>query len=286
MQSRTGRVITASVASASALVVTWFFRGLLRSAAVRLLTQAIPNAATRRGLIIRIPVDRGRWTRITLRAELGPTLSLVVGYPVEAAAYSHIGGFYLNRHYSDFQNPASPYYQAWLGAYAVFDGPQRQHFGFDDQGRVVEDEVLAVLEADQRLVLAGACCDRWFDDGRRVRLRDEFQVQDEGHGWWKITGGGDTFAAYHRGLLPGGKWTHSWIYGVVPPDADHPVDDFHPLTYHGAFWMRYAPELGATCARFYIYPEYTDRLGRLVTAGSRLIPECESILSRVSFGRR
>jgi hypothetical protein len=61
------------------------------------------------------------------------------------------------------------------------------------------------------------------------------------------------------------------------------VDDFHPQTYIGSFWLRYFPEWQATCAKFYIYPEYTDRNGQEVTKGRRVEAECQAIVDTITF---
>ena len=268
--------------------VGWQRRGLLRSLCARRLAAALPNPAKRRGLDIRIPADRGKWIKLTLKVDLGPTLSEVVGYPLEAAAYSHFGGFNLSHVYSDFVNPDSAYYQAWIGAYVVFDGDHVRHFGFDDAGRVLQQSALDVLEADQRLVLGGTGCPHRFPDGRRVRLIGDLMVtapDGDGEGWWKLEGKAETWSAYHRGSSSGGNSRSEAGYGRVPVDAPHPVDDFHPLTYSGSFWMRYFPEWKATCAKFYIIPEYTDRSGRVVTKGRQLGPECQAIVGGITFAR-
>jgi hypothetical protein len=216
--------------------------------AIRRLAAALPNPAKRHGLDIRIPVDQGGWIRLTLKVDLGPSLSGVVGYPVEAAAYSHYGGFNLSRVYSDFVNPVSTY----------------EHFGFDDEGLPVQQDALDVLEADQRLVLGGSGCPHEFEDGRRVRLIGDMaagEVDSDGDRWWRLDGKAETWSAYHRGSIPGEHWRSGAGYGRVPDDATHPVDDFHPLTYTGSFWQRYFPEWGASCAKFYIYPEYVEEAG-------------------------
>ena len=275
--------------AALAAVPLWRSRGLVRSVGARGLAAMMPNPAKERGLDIRIPIEYGGWTRITLKVDLGPALSGVLGYPVEAAAYSHFGGFNLSRVYSDFVNPDSPYYQAWIGVYVVFDGESRKHFGFDDDGKPIEAETLAVLEADQRLVLGGAGCPHFFDDGRRVRLIGELsasEVTSAGELWWRLEGKAETWSAYHRGGTPGGHWRSDAGYGRVPDDAPHPVEDFHPLAYSGSFWQRYVPEWGVTCAKFFIYPEYTDNDGRLVTRGSSLRAECNAVIDAVSFEMR
>ena len=283
------RRLILALAAVLVVIAAWPRRGLVRSVGVRRLAAALPNAAKSHGLDIRIPIDRGAWTRLTLKADLGPTLSGVVGYPVEAAAYSHYGGFNLSRVYSDFVNPDSKYYQAWIGAYVVFDGEHRSHFGFDGDGRAVPQEALEVLEADQRLVLGGAGCPNWFPDGRRVKPIGDMtatEVDRDGEVWWRMDGKADTWSAYHRGTSPDKSWRSEAGYGRVPEDADHSVDDYHELTYSGSFWLRYFPEWQATCAKFYIYPEYTDRTGQRVTWGQLLEGECQAIVERISFAKR
>ncbi len=100
-----------------------------------------------------------------------------------------------------------------------------------------------------------------------------------------MDGKAETWSSYHRGDSPEGHWRSSAGCGRVPDDAAHPVDDFHPLTYSGSFWMRYSPEWQATCAKFYIYPEYTDRNGLQVTRGRQLADECKSIADRIAFSK-
>jgi hypothetical protein len=284
-----GPLVIALVAIVSAAItVAWLYRGLLMSLIVRLLASFLPNAAKRRGLIIRFRTHKGGWIRLTLQADLGKTLSQVTGRPLEAAAYSHFGGFNLSHVYSDFMNPDSPYYQAWLGAYVVFDDEERQAFGFHERGGVIPDEVMAVLEADQRLVYRSARCPHRFPDGNVVRLTSELlgdQIEVGEQSWWRVTGEAQTWSAYHRST-PEGSSFRSRVYGIVPSSAEHDVDDFHPLRYQGEFWMRYFSEYKATCARFYIYPYYIDRHGREVTKGEQIVGECQDLLKGITFDKR
>jgi hypothetical protein len=268
-------------------LLMWLYRGLLMSFVVRLLASLLPNAAKRHGLAIRFGLRRGVWIRLGLQANLGRTLSQVVGRPVQAVAYGRFGGFKRSRLYSDFMNPDSPHYQAWLGAYVVFDDEERRAFGFDDQGDFVPEEVLAVLEADQRLVYRSAGCPERFPDGYTVRLRGELEGERrevDGQQWWRIAGEADTWSAYHRGGGQGDR-LRSRVYGTVPRGAGHDVDDFHPLRYRGEFWMRYFPEYQGTCARFYIYPYYEDREGREVTRGEQIVSECQELLKGITFSK-
>jgi len=72
----------------------------------------------------------------------------------------------------------------------------------------------------------------------------------------------------------------------VPANADHGVDDLHPLTYHGEFWVRYEEAWGASCCKFFIYPSYTDREGRQIAKGdARLLKAGEVALAGIRFGR-
>jgi len=265
---------------------SWRYRGPLASAAVRRLAAVVSDPARHRGLQIRIPIARGAWIRTTLKADLGPALSGVVGYPLAGAAHSHFGGFSLSRIYSDFMNPDSTYYQAWVGAYVVFDSDERRHFGFDDAGRPVRQQALDVLEADQRMVLGGAGCPHSFPDGRRVRLLGELSavpVVSDGAAWWRLEGNAETWSAYHRGTAPAGQRRAEAVYGRVPDGAQHPVDDFHPLTYSGQFWQRYVEEWEATVARFFICPSHTTRDGRSIEPQESFVSECENVVQAITF---
>jgi hypothetical protein len=263
------------------------YRGLLMSLAVRLLASRLSNAAKRHRVKIHFGHHEGGWIQHTLQADLGKILSQVLGYPVEAAAYSRFGGFNLSRLYSDFLNPDSPYYQCWLGAYVVFDGPSRKAFGFDEQGKLVHEDAVAVLEADQHLVFRSAGCPHRFPDGSLVRLRGLMQDEtrkENGLSWSCTWGEADTWSAYHKGLSPGGG-LRSRIYGVVPRKATHQVDDYHPLRYRGEFWMRYFPDYGATCAKFYIWPSYDDLRGQRVSPPQDFVVECQQLLTTIVFSR-
>jgi hypothetical protein len=270
------------------VLLAWLYRGLLISVAVRLLASRLPNPAKRHGLAISLGHHAGSWIRIGLQANVGKTLSQVLGRPVEAVAYSRFGGFNLSRLYSDFVCPDSPYYQAWLGAYVVFDDENRSAFGFDDLGHFVPDEALAVLEADQRLVYRSAGCPCKFPDGNLVRLRGELageKIEHDGRSWWCISGEADTWSTFHRGASPDASRLRSKVYGVVPPSAVYEVDNYHPLCYRGEFWMRYFPEHNGTCAKFFIYPFYVDRLGREVRKGEQIVPECRELLKGITFAQ-
>jgi|GEM_PF-24576 len=264
----------------------WLYRGLILSLAVRLLASILPNAAKAHGLQICLGPHRGGWIRLTLKANLGKALSEVMRQPIEAAAYSRFGGFSLSRVYSDFMNPHSPYYQCWVGAYVVFDSELKKCFGFDDQGNFVAEEVLAALEADQRLVYRSAGCPHRFPDGNTVRLHGKLRgerLEVDGLSWWRIVGEADTWSAYHKGASPDASRLRSKVYGMVPRSEQHPVGDYHPLRYEGEFWLRYFPEFQATCAKFFVWPRYTNQDGSEVSEGRHVAAQCDGLLRSITF---
>lgn len=269
----------------------YLFQATLRSAAIRLLSQLLDNPAKARGLHCDLGPGIPGWTQVVLVGHMSKTLPGVVGYPLEGVAWSRFGGFHPGRPYADFLNPASPFYQCWYGAYVVFDNEHRQQFGLKPDGTPDPADALAALEADQALVYHNAgIVERRFEDGRLVRPTTEFnaeQVTRHGQGWWRLTGEAETWSAYHREPLPGRKWTFGWTYGAVPPTAEHGVDDLHPLTYRGEFWVRYEPAWRASTAMFFIYPHFSNRAGqRLETGAPDLIAAGRRALDGVRFFQR
>jgi hypothetical protein len=193
------RRLTFALAAVLAVGLTWPRRYVLVSTLMRLVAAMQPNPAKRHGMDMRFPVRGTAWIWPTLKVDLSASLSEVVGYPVEAAAYSHYGGYNVSRKYADFVNPDSNYYQAWIGAYIIFDNERREHFGFDGDGRPVLRDAQDVVEADQRLVYWAAGCPNRFPDGRLVRPRGEWvitEVESRGERWWRLTG------RRKRGRLP------------------------------------------------------------------------------------
>ncbi len=264
--------------------LTYNRRSQLRSVAVRALSARRPNSASRAGIRIDLGPTYGDWSRPALVASLDHTLSDVVGRPVEGAACSRFGEFEGRSPYSRFLDPASPHYQAWLGAYVVLDGPDGA-FGFAPDGSPRSDDALAVLEADQRLVYASTGCPHRFEDGRCTRLSGSILIYPprEG-GWWRLRGEAESWSNYCRGGRDSNVWGRA-LYGVVPADDEHDVDDFHPLRYSGEFWIRHDDPLGATCCAFLIAPRFVDRSGRERFPGEALLTEAAERLPFVRFER-
>jgi hypothetical protein len=268
---------------------TSLYQARLRSLTVRLLARSLDNPAKARGVRVDLGPGIPGWLRVTLTGFMSHTLPGIVGHPVEAVAFSRFGGFNLDRRFSDFQNPDSPSYQCWYGGYVVFDNEHRQRFGFEPDGSASIQDALDALEADQRLVYESAGIRLQFDDSRRVRPSGEFQkaqIEEDGSPWWKVTGAAETWSTYHRGRLPDESWKFRWCYGSLPADVDHGVDDLHPLTYRGEFWVRYQEAWRASCCKFFIYPAYTDREGREIDKGSAwLVKAGQAALAGIRFVR-
>jgi hypothetical protein len=268
---------------------TSLYQAQFKSVAVRTLARWLDNPARARGIWVDLGPGIPGWLRVTLTGFMGHTLPGIVGHPVEAVAFSRFGGFNLDRRFSDFLNPHSPSYQCWYGAYIVFDNEHRQRFGFEPDGGASVQDALDALEADQRLVYKSAGIPLKFDDGRLVRSIGDFersQVEEDGGTWWKVSGAAKTWSTYHRGRLPDESWKSRWCYGSVPTGVDHDVDDLHPLTYSGEFWVRYEETWRASCCKFFIYPSYTDRAGREIDKGSAwLVNAGQAALAGIRFGR-
>lgn len=284
MKSR--KLILVPLAAAAAVPV-WLNRMYFKNKAMILAAHLFPNSAKKNGVTAVLPVPKGSaWITPTLHVDIGDSLSEVVGYRIECTAFSRFAGLRMSNLHSDFVNPDSEYYQAWVGAYYVFDGDNRQHYGFDDNGDVVPLEALNLVEADQRMALGDMGCPHWFPDGRRLKLKGELAttvVERSDGQWYRCDGKVDTWSGYHRGKSPLARAPMYWGSGIWPKDAPHPVDDYHPLTYTGAVWLRYRPEWHATTGLFYVITEYVDNYGQKVTRGLALKDECESILDNVTF---
>jgi len=268
---------------------TFLFQARLKSLTVRLLARSLNNPAKARSIGVDLGPGIPGWLRVSLTGFMSKTLPGVVGHPVEAVAFSRFGGFNRDRNVSDFQNPHSPSYQCWYGAYLVFDNPHRAGFGLEPDGSPSAQDVLDALEADQRLVFQNAGIPLSFEDGRLVRPVGEFEksrVEENGHLWWRLSGAAETWSTYHPGRLPGESWKFGWCYGRVPASADHGVDALHPLTYSGEFWVRYNEAWGASCCKFFIYPRFTNRRGQEIDKGSTwLVKAGQAALAGIRFSR-
>lgn len=257
-----------------------------RSLAIRLLSHRLQrNVAAEHGLAITSAIERGEWVRVALVADLSGALSEVAGRPLQAVAWSHFAGFG-GRPFSSWLDPLSPYYQAWLGAYAIYatEGPP---FGYGPSGKIDAACAQQLLEADQRLVLRSAGLETADPPGSRVQPRGEVVVEHVvawGGDWVKLSGAGDTISAYQReGRLAGGR--ARWLYGVVPNDYAAGVEDFHPLQCEARLWLRHEPALGATLAKFFVVASYVDAMGGRWQRGLELESECAALLDGIRFDR-
>ena len=120
--------------------------------------------------------------------------------------------------------------------------------------------------------------------GARARAPRGWCASSREDGWWKLRGEAESWSNYCRGGQSSNGWGHA-LYGVVPADDKHDVDDFHPLRYQGEFRIRHDETLAATCCAFLIAPRFVDRGGRERFPGLSLLTEVADRLSLVRFGR-
>ena len=285
MRLRRRSTILAAVLGGT-LSVTWPRRAALISSGIRSLSRRKLNAATRRGIRVDLGPARGQWAATSLAVDLSAGLSSSAGELVEGVAYSRFGGFRRGRPYSAFLDPESAYYQAWLGAFVVFDLPRRRAFGFDAAGRPQPDALARILDVVQRLVYESAGCARRFDSGEAIRPLGELKLeapQAAGSDVWRVTGQFDTWSTYCQGGAPGTPRRGRFLYGKVPRKSTRPVEDFHPLTYSAEIWLQHDLALGATCAKFLVVPTFVDAGGQTRMPGQHLLLTAQVQFRQIRF---
>jgi hypothetical protein len=267
------------------LSVTWPRRAALISSGIRSLSRRRPNPATQRGIRVDLGRARGLWAATSLAADLSPRLTDLLGEQTEGAVYSRFGGFTRGRPYSAFLDPESPHYQAWLGAFILFDRPRRRPVLFAG-GQPDPDELSHVLDAIQRIVFVSAGCERRFGDGSTIRPLGAMTVQrleQDGAQWRRVTGQLESWSTYCHGGSPSAPRRGRYLFGKVPKKAPRLVDDFHPLTYSAEMWLNHDDSLGATCARFLFAPTFVDRDGQTRTPGQHLLLAAPSLFRQIRF---
>lgn len=250
--------------------VGYAFSPSATSLALRAASALAPSAARRQGVRVSLGPRHGEWVSAPLWADIGPTLSEIAGYTVEAAVVSRFGGFPPGSRYSRFLDPSSPLFASWLGAYIVFDevgGQRRRAFGFNENGGVDEEEVLDLLEADKRLVQVSTGNPRRFENGRVLRPIGEvgnrlesWPITVDGVEWLRLTGESDGFSPYATGKDSKMPFGGRLLYGGVPekglPRADGRLytEPYELIRFAGEIWLRYDEFLRATVAGFLVAP--------------------------------
>ena len=293
---RRGLGATLVVLPLLALCLGWLYRATLANWGICTLIAATqPDPVRARGIAVDFPPPGGRWAPGILMGDLTQTLSQVVGRPLPAAIYTRIAAADPGRAYSRFQDPTSPYYQVWIGVYVVPDSDGVAHYGLDEDGQPVVAECLALFEADQRLALPWSGCSSRFPDGNLVRAQaEDFQMQQvqlAGDTYWKVSGAGETWSLFQHGRSPDAAWPFYWFAGTVSPRAWPTVHDQHSLTYQGAFYLRYDPDLSASVVQLYVCPEpvgstLQSSASRGVRPALDVVSECEAVLARTRVRKR
>jgi len=274
-----------------ALCLGWLYRATLANWGICALIAATqPDPVRARGIAVEFPPPGGRWAPGILMGDLTQTLSQVVGRPLPATIYTRIAAADPGRAYSRFQDPTSPYYQVWIGVYVVPDSDGVAHYGLDEDGQPAVAECLALFEADQRLALPWSGCSSRFPDGNLVRAQaEDFQMQQVqlgGDTYWKVSGAGETWSLFQHGRSPDAAWPFYCFAGTVPSRAWPTLDDHQPLTYQGAFYLRYDRALHASVVKLCVYPvPVGGALQSSAAAGAQpaldVVSECEAVLAQI-----
>ena len=227
-------------------------------------TNIQPNAGKARGVQVRLPRHVPGWmpqgTSIDFSSNLGSFLAEEVGHPC-TGVNNYIQGAFTKYGCSGLMDPTSPYYNAWVGCYVIFDDEHVTHYGFTDDGSPIVEILGAVAKSDQHIVLTGADCPRPF----RFEMQDVRigRLQAADGEWVELHSEIETWSPFHQGRRPGASSKFYLSFGSPPPGVQFDVDEFHSITYIGTMLARYDPRLKATFCKFCNSARWTDRHGTI-----------------------
>jgi hypothetical protein len=234
----------------------------LKSEIVARYTNIQPNEGKRRGVQVVLPSHVPGWmpqgVSVDFASNLGRFLAAEVGHPC-SGVNNYIMGSFTRYGCSALADPTSPYYNAWVGCYVIFDDANVTHFGFKDDGSPIVDTLGAVAKSDQRIMLTGANCPHFF----RFEMHDlrSSTLHDVDGEWLEFRSNIETWSEFHQGRNPGASSRFYLLFGSPPPGVAFDVEPFHPVTYAGTMLARYDPKLKATFCRFCNSARWTDRNG-------------------------
>ncbi len=132
-----------------------------KSELVAWFTNIQPNAGKERGVQVRLPDHIPGWMPRGIATDFGSNLGSFladeVGHPC-TGVNNYIMGAFTRHGCSGLMDPTSPYYNAWVGCYVIFDDANVTHFGFADDGSPIVNTLGAVARSDQRIMSTGANC--------------------------------------------------------------------------------------------------------------------------------
>ena len=236
----------------------------LKSELVAWYTNVQSNAGKTRGVQVVLPRNVPGWMPqgigIDFASNLGGFLAEEVGHPC-TGVNNYIMGAFTKHGCSGLMDPTSPYYNAWVGCYVIFDDEHVTHYGFQDDGSPIIDVLGAVAKSDQRIVLTGANCPHPF----RFEMKDVHvsHVREADGEWVELHSEIETWSPFHQGRNPGAAGRFYLAFGSPPAAAQFDVDAFHPATYIGTMLARHDARLKATFCKFCNSARWKDRSGKV-----------------------
>ncbi len=225
-------------------------------------TNRQPNVGKQRGVQVVLPRRVPGWmpqgVSVDFASNLGAFLAAEVGHPC-TGVNNYMMAAFTKHGCSGLCDPTSPYYNAWVGCYVIFDDAHVTHFGFADDGSPIVETLGAVARSDQRIMLTGSACPHPFRfDLHNVRLTT---VRDDDGEWLQVQSEIETWSIFHQGRRPGASGHFYLAFGSPPESATFSVDPFHPITYIGTMQARYDARLKATFCKFCNAARWIDKAG-------------------------
>jgi hypothetical protein len=259
----------------------------LKAELVATYTNMQPNSGKKRGATVELPRNVPGWmprgVSIDFGSNLGQFLAEEVGHPC-TGVNNYIMGRFTRYGCSGLMDPTSPYYNAWVGCWVIFDDEHGTHFGFDDKGSPLIEPLSAVAKSDQRIVLTGANCPQPF---RFQLMHVHISTVREASGEWvKLQSEIETWSPFHLGRRPGAKGLFYTSFGSPPATAQFDVDEFHPTIYVGTMLARYDARLKATFCKFYNSARWVNRQGQKISTEEMIGDEQSDMLSKTRIVSR
>ena len=255
----------------------------LKSQAAAWYTNIQPNSGKEQGVQIALPRNVPGWmprgTSVDFGSNLGRFLADEVGHPC-TGVNNYMMGAFTDHGCSGLMDPTSPYYNAWVGCYVIFDDTRVAHYGFRDDGSPIMDVLAAVAKSDQRIMLTGTNCPHPFRfDLVDVQLG---HVQEPDGDWVEFKSVIETWSLFHQGRRAGASGKYYISFGSPPPSATFDVGEFHPITYLGTMLARHDFKLKATFCKFCNSARWTDNTGKLHSTEELIGEEQRDMLTRTA----
>lgn len=244
-------------------------------------TNRQPNSGKQRGVQVVLPRRVPGWmpqgVSTDFASNLGSFLAEEVGHPC-TGVNNYMMGAFTRYGCSGLCDPTSPYYNAWVGCYVIFDDERVTHYGFKDDGSPIIDILGAVARSDQRIMLTGSNCPHPFRfDLGNVRMS---RVQEPDGEWLHVRSEVETWSIFHQGRRPGASGHFYLAFGSPPENVTFDVEPFHSITYVGTMQARYDERLKATFCKFCNSARWTDKKGVVHSTEEQIGEQQKEMLAR------